>query len=115
MVHVTALNDDYYYFDEASQSLIGRRSGVEYRLGSPVKVVVARVDVDRRHLDFRLAGTSALPPAAPVAEPPRRKPSFDNKNKPSRTNKQFPQQKFGKQRSTETNGKKKGKSKKKKR
>ena len=115
MVHVTALNDDYYYFDEASQSLIGRRSGVEYRLGSPVKVVVARVDVDRRQLDFRLAGTSALPPAAPVAEPPRRKPSFDNKNKPSRTNKQFPQQKFGKQRSTETNGKKKGKSKKKKR
>ena len=114
MVHVTSLNDDYYYFDETSQSLIGRRSGVEYRLGSPVKVIVARVDVDRRQLDFRLAGPGAMPPVAPLVEAPRRKATATYQP-PSKTNKQFPQQKFGKQRSSEPKGKKKGKSKKKKR
>jgi ribonuclease R len=113
MVHVTSLSDDYYYFDETAHSLIGRRSGVEFRLGSPVKVVVARVDVDRRQLDFRLAGTGVIPPVEPLPESPRRKPA--SKNKPSKDNKQFPQQKFGKQRDSQPKSKKKGKSKKKKR
>ncbi|MDB5341289.1 MAG: rnr [Planctomycetaceae bacterium] len=113
MVHVTSLSDDYYYYDETSQSLIGRRSGVEYRLGSPVKVVVARVDVDRRQLDFRMVGAGIMPPAEPLPEAPRRKPTW--KGKPTKDNKQFPQQKFGKQRDSQPKSKKKGKSKKKKR
>ena len=46
--------DDYYYFDEASHSLIGRRSKRRYRLGDKVRVTVVRVDLQRRQLDFRV-------------------------------------------------------------
>ncbi len=59
MVHISTLTDDYYYYEEANHSLIGRRSKKRYRLGDKVRVVVARVDVQRRQLDFRLAPTEA--------------------------------------------------------
>lgn len=59
LVHVTTLDDDHYYFDQAAHTLIGRRSGRQHRLGDKVRVVVAHVDVDRRQLDFRLAHSRA--------------------------------------------------------
>lgn len=71
LVHVSTLDDDHYYYEQATHTLIGRRSGKQFRLGSRVKVVVALVDVDRRQLDFRLAGSQAAKsvqrgvPAAP--------------------------------------------------
>jgi ribonuclease R len=54
LVHVSTLPDDYYYFEEATHSLIGRRSGRRYRLGDRVRVTVVRVDLQRRQLDFRV-------------------------------------------------------------
>lgn len=54
LVHVSALQDDYYHFDRASHSLAGNRAGNTWRLGDYVRVAVARVDVDQRELDFRL-------------------------------------------------------------
>jgi ribonuclease R len=56
LVHVSTLLDDYYYFDEPSHSLIGRRTHRRYRLGDKVRVKVVRVDLQRRQLDFRVAG-----------------------------------------------------------
>ena len=109
MVHVTSLGDDYYYYDETAQSLIGRRSGKEYRLGGPVKVVVARVDVDRRQLDFRLAGTAVPPLDAIQAEPSPRKPKAQFEEKQP-----FPKAKSGKHKSADSKSKKKGKAKKRK-
>jgi ribonuclease R len=58
LVHVTALSDDYYYFDEASHTLEGRRTKRRYRLGDKVRVKVARVDLNRRQLDFRVVGVA---------------------------------------------------------
>lgn len=55
LVHVSTLVDDYYYYDEATHSLIGRRSKRRYRLGDKVRVNVVRVDLQRRQLDFRVA------------------------------------------------------------
>jgi ribonuclease R len=55
MVHVSTLTDDFYRFDSASFALEGRRTGRTYRLGDTVTVRVARVDVDRRQLDFQVA------------------------------------------------------------
>src|SRR5262249_44582674 len=52
LVHVSTLTDDYYYFDEATHSLIGRRTKRRYRLGDKVHVTVVRVDLQRRQLDF---------------------------------------------------------------
>lgn len=54
-VHVSTLNDDYYYYDDASHSLIGQRTKKRYRLGDKVKVEVVRVDLQRRQLDFRVS------------------------------------------------------------
>ncbi len=55
LVHVSTLTEDYYYFDEATHSLIGRRSHRRYRLGDKVKVTVVHVDLQRRQLDFRVS------------------------------------------------------------
>jgi ribonuclease R len=54
LVHVSTLTDDYYHHDEASHSLVGRRTGRTYRLGDKVRVTVVRVDEQRRQLDFRV-------------------------------------------------------------
>jgi ribonuclease R len=58
LVHISSLADDYYRFDRKSHTLTGNRAGNTLRLGDQVTVVVARVDVDRRELDFRLVGRS---------------------------------------------------------
>lgn len=71
LIHVTSLADDYYAFDRATHTLAGRRAGNSFRLGDPVRVVVARVDVDRRELDFRLVERQARPPR--VGKPSRPK------------------------------------------
>ncbi|MCA9234444.1 MAG: ribonuclease R [Planctomycetales bacterium] len=64
-IHISGLTDDYYKFDRAGHVIHGFRTGNSYRLGDPVRVAVAAVDVDSRKLDFRLlsrlAGGSAPP------------------------------------------------------
>jgi ribonuclease R len=54
LVHISTLTDDYYYYEEASHSLTGRRTHRRYRLGDKVRVQVVRVDLQRRQLDFRV-------------------------------------------------------------
>ena len=54
LVHVTSLRNDYYRFDAGSQSLIGDRSGTQYRLGDQLSVVVSRVDLESKRIDFQL-------------------------------------------------------------
>lgn len=54
LIRVDSLVDDYYRYDRGAHTLAGYRSGNSYRLGDQVRVAVARVDVDRRELDFRL-------------------------------------------------------------
>ena len=54
LIRVSSLADDFYTYDRAAHTLTGRRSGNAFRLGDLVRVSVARVDVDRRELDFTL-------------------------------------------------------------
>ncbi|MDG2375256.1 MAG: RNB domain-containing ribonuclease, partial [Woeseiaceae bacterium] len=54
LVHVTALGNDYYQLEPGSQSLVGERSGKRYRLGDMLKIVVSRVDLETRRIDFQL-------------------------------------------------------------
>jgi len=54
LVHVESLTDDYYRFDRTTHTMSGYRSGNTYRLGDLLRVTVARVDLERRELDFRL-------------------------------------------------------------
>lgn len=71
LVHVTGLADDYYYLEQETHTLVGRRSGHRHRLGDRIAVRVARVDIDRRELD--LVPADALHPALPLprADRPR--------------------------------------------
>ncbi len=57
LVHITALDNDYYHFDPVGHRLAGERSGQVYRLGDQVKIKVAAVNLDDRKIDFILAGS----------------------------------------------------------
>lgn len=52
LVHVTSLKSDYYAFDPIKHRLVGERGGHVYRLGDNMTVLVARVDLDERKIDF---------------------------------------------------------------
>lgn len=54
LVHISTLTDDYYDYEEASHSLIGKRARRRFRLGDRVRAKVVRVDLQRRQLDFRV-------------------------------------------------------------
>ncbi|MGJ8682043.1 ribonuclease R [Paraglaciecola sp.] len=56
LVHITSLDNDYFRYDDVKQYLIGENSGVVYRLGDPVEVKVASVNLDERKIDFLLDG-----------------------------------------------------------
>jgi ribonuclease R len=96
LVHVSSMSDDYYRFDERAHLLKGENTKRVFRLGDRVSVQVARVDLERRQLDFVLssvleragAGRGPLPrragpraagprvgPAAAGARPSRRGPA----------------------------------------
>jgi ribonuclease R len=52
LVHVSALQDDFYHFREREHSLVGDRGHKRYRLGDRLEVQVVRVDKEARHIDF---------------------------------------------------------------
>jgi ribonuclease R len=54
LVHISSLGKDYYQFDPVAHRLIGERSGQTYQIGDPVKIKVARVDLDDPKIDFEL-------------------------------------------------------------
>lgn len=55
LVHVTSLKNDYYTFDAVKHRLVGTRGGQVYHLGDKMSVLVARVDLDERKIDFEPA------------------------------------------------------------
>ena len=54
MVLMRDLDDDYYDFDEKNYCLIGRRRHHKYQLGDPIRIQVARANLEKRQLDFTL-------------------------------------------------------------
>ena len=55
MVPMRDLDDDYYDFDERNYCLVGRRHHNKYQLGDPIRIKVARANMEKRQLDFALA------------------------------------------------------------
>ncbi|MCF8002826.1 MAG: ribonuclease R [Chromatiaceae bacterium] len=55
LVHITALDNDYYHFDPVGHRLTGERTGQIYRLGDRLRVKVAAVNLQDRKIDFVLA------------------------------------------------------------
>jgi len=55
LIHVSSLTDDFYVFEPARRQLIGRRSRKRFSIGDKLSVLVARVDVFKRQVDFAIA------------------------------------------------------------
>ena len=63
MVPMRDLDDDYYDFDERNYCLVGRRFHHKYQLGDAVKIQVARANIEKRQLDFTIAGSTKPAPS----------------------------------------------------
>lgn len=55
MIPMRDLGDDFYEFDEKNYCLIGRRHHQKFSLGDPLKIKVARANLEKKQLDFVLA------------------------------------------------------------
>lgn len=77
LVHITSLGNDYYRYDELKQCLVGESSGVNYRLGDPVKIKVVSVNLDDRKIDLMIDGQAEMNRSS------RKKPRTKKANGPS--------------------------------
>jgi ribonuclease R len=59
LVHVSSLTDDFYVFNAAQRTFIGRQSRRRFSVGDQLRVFVARVDVFKRQVDFAIANETA--------------------------------------------------------
>jgi ribonuclease R len=91
LVHVSSMADDYYRFHEKAHLLRGENTKATYRLGDRVRVQVARVDLERRRLDFvlvdvlgRARGAARRPSEARDGGSSRARPAAERR-RPGRT------------------------------
>jgi len=59
LVRVSSMEDDYYQYVEEQYALIGERTKKVYRLGDPARVILTRVNLEERNIDFVLESNSA--------------------------------------------------------
>ena len=55
MIPIRDLGHDYYDFDEKNFTIVGRHHHTKYQLGDPIRIQVARANLERKQLDFTLA------------------------------------------------------------
>lgn len=60
LVHMSMMNDDYYFFDEEHFVLVGKRTGKTYHLGEKVTVTLVKADVEKKQIDFVLGEVNNL-------------------------------------------------------
>ena len=54
MIKIDALEDDYYFYDESTFSLVGKRSKRRYMLGQSIEIIVDSVIKDKGLINFKL-------------------------------------------------------------
>lgn len=82
LVHISNLPQDYFHFDAVSHRLVGERTGVRYRLGDKIEIVVAGVNLDDKKIDFGLLDAVQKPKSDKKS-----KPKSNKKTKPAAKNK----------------------------
>ena len=70
MVPMRDLDDDYYDFDERNYCLVGRRRHNRYQLGDPIRIMVARANIEKRQLDFTIVGSNTPAKSRPDTPAP---------------------------------------------
>ncbi len=78
LIHISALASDYYHFDAAKHQLVGENTHKRYRVGDSIEILVSRVDLDDRKVDF------VLPETDSQSEKPKKKKSKYNKRRKKR-------------------------------
>lgn len=78
MIPMRDLSGDYYEFDERNFCLIGRRHHHKYQLGDPIRITVAKANLEKKQLDFTLAD-DAQPTQEAKASSPAKKGRKNNK------------------------------------
>jgi ribonuclease R len=74
LVHITSLGNDYFHFDPVGHRLVGERTRRMFRLGDPVRVRVARTDLDEAKIDFDLVSGGASARGKEIRGEQERKP-----------------------------------------
>lgn len=54
MIRLRDLGDDFYNFDQKGGRVFGERTGVEWKIGTPVKIKVKSADLDLRMIDYQI-------------------------------------------------------------
>lgn len=54
MIRLRDLGDDFYNYDQKGGRVFGERTGVEYKIGTPVKIRVKNANLDMRIIDYSL-------------------------------------------------------------
>lgn len=54
MIRVADISGDYYYYDEDLHRMVGEQTGKVYKMGEPLRIIVAGVDKLTRTIDFVL-------------------------------------------------------------
>jgi ribonuclease R len=54
MIRLRDLGDDFYNYDQKNGRVFGERSGVEWKIGTPVKIKVKNANLDLRVIDYTL-------------------------------------------------------------
>jgi len=60
LVHINDMKDDFYNYDEVSETLIGKRTGKIYKLGDEVDVKVIAASTEERTIDFEIVKKKVL-------------------------------------------------------
>ncbi len=90
LIHITSLGQDYYHYDDVKQCLVGEHTGMQYRLGDPLEVKVAAVNLDERKIDLILANQKnikQLPKKSRASKHKKNKEAKDQKASPTRKRK----------------------------
>jgi ribonuclease R len=54
MVRLRDLGTDFYNYDQKSGRVFGERSGIEWKIGTPVRILVKNANLDMRMIDYAL-------------------------------------------------------------
>lgn len=54
LLRLSSMHDDYYIYDDKHHSLIGERTAEKFKIGDSIKVLVARVDLKDKQIEFVL-------------------------------------------------------------
>ena len=81
LIHIANLGEDYFVFDEVSRSLRGEMFGETYQAGQKINIVVSRVDLEQKRIDFDLADKKSHKGKKPIKRASRKEQAQKKSNK----------------------------------